>query len=565
MIKYHPTFIGWLIKNKKVEKLEDKLALYTQRDVQPHYIQTYKGEEYHINNDGSKRIPRNCWDKNFTKIKLREGHYSSLVAEGYDIFDLENSCDRYCLTSQIGKLLVHHYDILGDISFPEDFPRLKGEEALAYIKWMESKHDYLKQHNFKFNSYVVSRIGYIGLSGFSDYQPKVFDNIQKFGIFSYKPLYKQIEWTFDLVEKFKNQVVWERLMDDSNLTWEEDKLVKYDKYIPYQKYENGPEYSYDENSSRRLEKYEKLGFLSNSFLHDHIDVLDWEKVLEKCKFCWNKEDLDYFCRYVLNHDEKYTSKKTFGIYGRPLYDVEAILKNDYFEWDADKLFVYLQLHNDFWNSIQGCKKLHKIFMQIPNIREIAQPYINDENFWDIVSYDHDFDYDKLSKEFTIDNIKRNIDNWSIPLKNIYLTMRRTPDTNYYYYYVETQWDIFWKRKNIPLTYELANFLLGINIKLGGTYMESDGGYMEEDHRFPVYNGLEAFSSHHMASLQDTIKCMEDPKIADMLLCPENGVNIDLITLITDSFFMDYDIKDYIDIINGLKNWDKIREFYGDEV
>ena len=145
-------------------------------------------------------------------------------------------------------------------------------------------------------------------------------------------MYKQIEWTFELVEKYKDQIVWERLMDDSNLFWEEKMLVKYDKYIPYQKYENAPDYPYDDNSSRRLEDYDHFGFLSNTFLHEHIDVLDWEKVLERCKFSWNKEELDYFCRYVLNHDEKYTSPDIFnGRYGRPTYDVEAILGNEYFK------------------------------------------------------------------------------------------------------------------------------------------------------------------------------------------------------------------------------------------
>lgn len=130
----------------------------------------------------------------------------------------------------------------------------------------------------------------------------------------------------------------------------------------------------------------------------------------------------------------------------------------------------------------------------------------------------------------------------------------------YYYCVETQWDTYKNRKNIPLTYEIANFLLGCNIKLGGTYMEDYRGIMYEDNRFPVFNGLEVFSSHHIDSPQDIIKCIEDPKIVDILLRPENSVNIDLIKFITDSFFKDYSIKDYIDIVNGLKDWDKIREF-----
>ena len=151
MIKYHPTMIGWLIKNKRVEKLDDKLVIYSSRKVQSQYIESYSGEIYLTNNDGSKRIPGGRWDKNFTQINLLSGNIKELVIEGFEIFDLNNSCDRYCLTSQLGKLLVSHYDILGDIWFPKDFPRFKGKEALAYIKWLENKHEYLKKRDYRFD------------------------------------------------------------------------------------------------------------------------------------------------------------------------------------------------------------------------------------------------------------------------------------------------------------------------------------------------------------------------------------------------------------------------------
>ena len=549
MIKHHATMIGWLIKNKKVEKLDDKLVLYTQKEVKPQYIQTYKGG-----------ISINRWDENFTEINLRNGSFNELIAEGFEIFNYSNSREGLCLTSQIGKILVHHYDILGDIWFPDGFPRLKGEEAMAYIKWLESKHDYLREHDYNF-TLNVSVQGYIGLSGFSYYQPKIIENIKKFGIFAYKPLYKQIEWTFELVEKYKDQIVWERLMDDSNLIWEEEMLVKYDKYIPYQKYENAPDYPYDDNSSRRLEDYDHFGFLSNTFLHEHIDVLDWEKVLERCKFSWNKEELDYFCRYVLNHDEKYTSPDIFnGRYGRPTYDVEAILGNEYFNWDAEKLYAYLQLHDDFWNSIPGYKRLHKIFMQIPNVKELAQPHVKDEKFWDIVSYNHDFDYDELSKEFTIDNIKKNLKDWSTPIKNKFIGMQRTPDTNYSFYWVITKWDEMHTHKNIPLTYELAKYLQSIDITIGGTYCESDGGYVEEDHRNQVWNGLKFFTGHHIESEEDMIKIINDIELLDSFLTLDNTCNLDILSYMMKVFFNKTSLQEYLDIVNQMKDWDIIREF-----
>ena len=76
MVKYHATIIGWLIKNEKVDKQDDRLVLYTPKEVKPQYFQTYKGEVYCINRDGSKRISGSCWDKDFTKIKLRNGSFA---------------------------------------------------------------------------------------------------------------------------------------------------------------------------------------------------------------------------------------------------------------------------------------------------------------------------------------------------------------------------------------------------------------------------------------------------------------------------------------------------------
>ena len=150
------------------------------------------------------------------------------------------------------------------------------------------------------------------------------------------------------------------------------------------------------------------------------------------------------------------------------------------------------------------------------------------------------------------------------IENKFLTMRRTPDTNYHYYLVITQWDIYRNRKNIPLTYPLAKYLSKIDIKLGGTYMESDGGYMEEDHRFPVYNGLEAFSSHHIDTKQDIENILEDENIANILFDYNHSINMDLLYYAIGIFFKDYPLKEYLNVINQLKDWDVVKEYYGDE-
>ena len=189
---------------------------------------------------------------------------------------------------------------------------------------------------------------------------RIIENIQKYGIFAYYPLYKQIEWTYDLVEKYKDQIIWERLMDDSNIIWDEDMLVKYDKYVPYKEYENGPIYPYNDYSSKKLTKYENLGFLSNRFLYEHKDVLDWKEVLKKCKFKWNKYVMNLFCRYLLYHDKKYIPGKEHY----QCYDVEYLLDNEYFEWDAEKLYCYLQLVCLYLSLFLSKNKFHGLQLHV---------------------------------------------------------------------------------------------------------------------------------------------------------------------------------------------------------
>jgi hypothetical protein len=565
MIKYHQTFIGWLINKKKVEKLEDRLTvckIETQEHEQT-YIKEYKGEVCHTYNNGIRRIYSN-WRGNpdFTKITSFSGsNIDDVIKRGFELFDIGNTSDIFCLTSQVENLLIKCYDIVGDINLPEKFPRFKGKAVSYYIKWLEHRHNFLKERNYRFVA-ALPQIKYIGHSGFSSDQPKVIENIIKHGIFAYRPIYKEIEWSFDLVEKYKDQIVWKLLMDESNLIWEEDKLIQYDKYIPY--CIDGKE-TYCEmfESEEVFNDYTKLGFLSNEFLESHKEKLNWLNVFEKCSFNWNSNELKHFCNYALSIDLPYSVLYKGERAVSPI-DLTILIDNKNFHWTSENLYAWLSISENSWEALveKHRPKLFKLFLTIPNIKKIAEPHANDiKNFWEIICNENDFPYDELTQEFTIENIKRNIENWSIPLENKFLTERRTPDTNYSYYYVETQWDIFLKRRNIPLTYELAKFLLGINIKLGGTYMMTDGGYIEEDHRFPIFNGLEAFSGHHMASLQDCIKCLEDRKIADVLL---HYANIDLIKLITDSFFKDYQIKDYINIINMLKDWYHIKKFYGDE-
>ncbi len=572
MIKYHSTFVGWFIHKGLVQKNDESLFLIEENheEEQDHVLPTEENyETYEVYYDGVRRIKAHTYNNtNFCKIRLnykvKGSSYKTLVEAGFPIFDIGNTSDRYCFTHQVEDIINQFPDLVLDIYLPKDYKRLKGESRDNYLRFIENQIKFIRSNDNLFRGYYSFNYNFIGEQiGFSDRAPEKIKNIDKHGIFANQNIYKYVEWDFEMVEKYKDQIIWQRLINDSNLIWTEDMLIKYDSYIPYC---NQDKDTYCEKFSIKLD-YTKFGPLSNKYIDEHKDVLNWMDFFEDCKFQWDGREMSYFCKYALGIDMPYSDSFCNTTASSQIeYCLTNLLFNEHFTWTADNLLAFLLSSKQNWKSFAGDfrPQLFSIFLSIPNIREIAEPYVEGiDNFWVNVSNLHPYPYDELTPEFTIERIENNIEEWSKVLENKFLTMRRTPDTNYHYYWVKTQWDVYSNRKNIPLTYDLAKYLSHIDIKLGGTYMESDGGYMEEDHRFPIYNGLAAFSSHHIDSEKDMEAMLIDPQITDILFGFSNSTNIDLLYYAIELFFKDYSLGEYIGIVNQLKDWDVVKEYYSD--
>lgn len=571
MIKHHSTFVGWFIHKGLVEKKDEGLFLIEAGHEEGEKRSLPTEDQYKVYEtyyDGVKRINGETYDKNFCQIhlnnKVKGCSFKPLVDAGFPIFDLRNTSDRYCFTHQVEDIINHFPDLVLDFYLPKDYKRLKGESKDNYLRLIENQIKFIRSNDNMFRGYYCFNYNFIGKQiGFSDHAPEKIENIEKHGIFANENIYKYVEWDFEMVEKYKDQIIWQRLINDSNLIWTEDMLIKYDSYIPYCTNDND---TYCGKFSIELD-YTKFGPLSNKFIEDHKDVLDWMDFFEDCQFQWNGKEMTHFCMFALGLDMPYSdSFRDTTASSQIEYSLTKLLSNKYFTWTADNLLAYLLASKQNWKSLVGDfrPQLFSIFLSIPNIRIIAEPHVKGiDNFWETVSNLHPYPYDELTPEFTIDRIKNNIEEWSKVLENKFLTMRRTPDTNYHYYWVKTQWDVYSNRKNIPLTYDLAKYLSGIEIKLGGTYMESDGGYMEEDHRFPIYNGLAAFSSHHIDTEKDMEEMLKDEEITDIVFGISNSTNIDLLYYAIELFFQDYSLREYIGIVNRLKDWDVVKEYYSD--
>ena len=565
-IKFHPIIVGWLIKNKKVKKSAEKLIVtecsnntkcegksYPTRIISK-VVETY--------NDGVKRIVDDYAQyygkyHHFVRIKLTNGDYSRITNSGIKIVDIGNCSERYCLASQFHELLKNFSDIVLDYLLPENFPRIIGDDREHYMTILNNQIEYIKKKNYVLNGSYYFNWRFLGRNpGFGSIHPGVKYYIEKHGIFACSHIYKEIEWDWDMVEKFKDHLVWKLLIDDSNLIWNEEMLTKYYNFIPFTTSDDSTYCG--KFDDKRTVRYFKFGHLSNDFLEKHKDDLDWRKLFACGKFTWTGEDLKHFCEFANSIDMPWSESFRMTSASSQLNMIN-LLTNEFFKWNPDNLLALLQLDDMYWDKIKDIQSLHKCFLQIPNIKEIAEHHINSKFFWNAVSYDKDWPYDELSEEFTIENIRKNKDEWSKPIRNVFLTMTRTPDTNYKYYEVITKWDTFARHENIPLTYQLASYLYKLDIVIGGGYVESDGGYMESDKRFPSVNGLCLFSSHHISTEEDITKILQDNDMLEILLSQEN-LNLDILKYITKNLFIDYSVTDYIDIINGLKNWDLIAEF-----
>ena len=550
MIKNHPTIVGWFIHKGIVGKNENRLYIVDNNNkdeiIDPILPNANDYQVYETYYDGVVRINTSIWSEKFAEIRLNdkiEGvSFKTLVDAGFPIFDINYSKERYCFTHQIEEIINNFPDLVLSIEFPNNYKkRMKGMTLDNYMKIQQTLVDHIKNNKNLFNF-----------------------NIYWHGIFAFKDTYKYLEWNFNMVEKYKDQIMWKDLINESNLIWSDKMLEKYIKYIPFC---DSKEKTYCGRFKTELD-YTKFGFLGNEFLDSHKDILDWTKIFEICKFEWNEKEMKYFSEYAFSIDLPYSDSFLSTTASSQIQCSQTdLIDNKYFKWTPSNLLAYLLSNSINWAWLirKYRPEIFRTFLSIPNIKEIAEPYVKDINdFWEIVCNPHPFPYDELTPYFTIESVQLNREAWSSVIDNKFLTMRRTPDTNYYYYLVITQWDEYRNRNNIPLTYAIAKYLSTIDIKIGGSYMASDGGYIEEDHRFPVYNGLEAFSSHHIDTEQDLENILEDENLANILLDYTHSINLDLLYYSIEKFFKDYPLNEYIIVVNRLKDWDVVKVFYGNE-
>ena len=64
------------------------------------------------------------------------------------------------------------------------------------------------------------------------YKNPYYNGDDKYGVFSWSSIYKYVEWDFEMVEKYKNQIDWVTFIEyNSNLIWEERHFEQFHDYL----------------------------------------------------------------------------------------------------------------------------------------------------------------------------------------------------------------------------------------------------------------------------------------------------------------------------------------------
>ncbi len=544
MVHYHPAIVGRLIHNGLCVKKESNIEVLNNSgssSKKKEFVFPYKILTTDTNGVSKVIASSSEMRRNETLLEVSTNHpeiFNDIDSQAY-CSNFESGNTYFCPYSVTLILLAKHYTEIDYISLPKG-QRIPTSGVAYYINILQRQVECMKQWgktDLHFTSYSFS---------YKDYgiwpHEKWYDYILKNGFCAYLPLYCEVEWDFDMVEKYKDIILWLNLLEDSNLLWTEERLLQFDNYIPHRELRTSKPYC---NSFIPTKGYGNIGKLSNHYIESHKDVINWAVFVSTANFSWSVEDLKYFYEYA---NQK---KRRWGMY--------ELSKNDKFIWTPDilKEMIYLDP-----NSLECCienPRLRSILYMIPNQKDLVLSYNNNPDFWLVLKDGGKQPHGAYSDIFTVNQIIENKDIWDKQIDDKLSYIQRTPDTNYHHHKVFTMWDYFLANDAIKLTYILCKCLQQIDITVGGEYVLEDGYYESESNLYIKHNGLSAFSNHHFASNDDLIKVCEDEVLLDVLIgsTSDHKPNTDVVDYLIETFFLDYNISDYISIVNKLSDWNII--------
>ncbi len=367
-------------------------------------------------------------------------------------------------------------------------------------------------------------------------------------IFNYKPLYFQNEWTLRYVRKYGNRLNWKLLLEKSSFIANESIITEYYDQIPF--YVKGESRNTRFNKELTIYDFHKINSISLDFISVHFDDLNIPRLLETANLTLSPSELkDLYNRY----NDSYSDNNF----------IKYLCHNENFKWTQSLLLElsYIDPKHcwDFFPYYPTNRRLliYRMITSILNHSEIISNFeepnfflqrLKDGNNQSMLDFmkgtEYLHRYHAYSDFFTLENIKKNLDEWNIILGDRFRgTHRLSTDHSYEIHQVFTMWNLFHWNDQVRLTFEIVDFLKDKEIVVGGEYEKEienqdypDYGYISKS-----INAVDLFIDTPFKTKKDVVKVCNDPKL---LKCFLEGGNRCVINYAIDVVLNDSSITEF---------------------
>ncbi len=405
---------------------------------------------------------------------------------------------------------------------------------------------------WKFGMYAFFANGEVGL--------------KKHSYFSYSHIYEDLEWNMDLVEKYKDIINWKLLVEKSNILWTEDLILRYMSYIPF--YVEGETYCDKFNSNLVIQDFSRVDFLSDAFIEQYKECIDFHEFLSSAKIIWNSKQMTYYYNWAINIKIPHSCSFPKSMEGTKFKYCffSQLVSNPNFVWNVDLLCTAIKLDStmlDVFIGVNGEEKakIRNMIKDIPNYQTVIDGMKDGDFYFMKLEDEKIMPFNSYSANFNLNNIKKNIINWNEVLTDKFVRHHRlSSDTYFSVYQVHTMWNYYEENPNVTLTYEICEYLEDKNICIGGEYEKEydDQDYLDAGFYTKEINALSYFAHKPLKGKEELKKIFSNSIIFEKLLV---GGNSDLIDDILDIMIKEYGINN---LVTYILDDDKFEKEFGNK-
>lgn len=376
--------------------------------------------------------------------------------------------------------------------------------------------------------------------------------MKKCGVWGLDRTYTSVIWTFDDVEKYKDLINWKKLIEMSNLKWDDDKLLRYYEYIPF----------FCENKELYWERFDKEVVISDfsniiinnrDFLLKHFYKVEILALFRTAKYTLRDGDIILFYEMISNIEGFWSKSFSSSSAAQQLkyFFFTNLVKNENIEWTPNLLIELGDNCKEFFSRSRDVQlKLVPLFEEAFSISTDLSKKLSMPLFL-VKLKEGNQPYNAYSINFTCEEIIKNVDQWNVVLEDKFIgTHRASRDTYYYIHKVKTMWNCFNENKSLYLTYDLCKILSKLKIVVGGEYEKEyeNQQYYDEGFYSKEVNALQYFSSHKFRDNVEIDRLMKNKRLFNLML--KYG-NKSVIEYCLELFFKDYSIDDFISVVDKI--------------